>query len=294
MNYYAKDLSIKDIILRALKEDIGKGDITTKLFISEYKKAQAVIIAKEKGIVCGIDIAKLVFKLLDRKIRFSSLLKDGDMLDKGKIIARLHGSISNILTGERVALNFLGFLSGIATRTKEFVSEVKLCNVKLLDTRKTIPGLRELEKYAVRVGGGFNHRLCLDEMILIKENHIKVMGLNGVTERIKAIRKGIPSKIKIEIEVNNLKQFRQVLKVRSDIIMLDNMTLKEIKEALKLRNRLLNLTTYPLPRLEVSGNINLDNINNYALTGIDFISLGTLTKDIKTLDISLEVIEGGK
>jgi nicotinate-nucleotide pyrophosphorylase (carboxylating) len=283
----AKGSSLKKIVTIALKEDIGRGDITTRLTIPGNSRINTVIIAKEKGILCGIDIAKMVFKKIDDNVRFLSPLKDGAKIYKGRVIAKISGRAASILSAERVALNFLGFLSGIATRTEILVRKVRRFGVKILDTRKTLPGLRTLEKYAVRVGGGFNHRFSLDELILIKENHIDVTGWKNIKDRIRAIKNRIQSKLQVEIETRNLKEFKNALYLKPDIIMLDNMSVQDTGEAVRLRNKIaMHLSK---PKLEVSGNINLNNIVTYAATGIDFISLGTLTKDIDSLDFSLEV-----
>ncbi len=304
-----KDPEIKDIIRNALAEDIGKVDITTKLLFSRDKKVEAVILAGEKGIVCGIDVAGLVFKLQDKDIKFIPRVKDGDRAKRGKILAKIYGRASSILAGERVALNFVGFLSGIATHTKQLVDKTRKYGIKIMDTRKTIPGLRKLEKYAVRVGSGYNHRFRLDEMILIKDNHARLMG-NGLwamkeAEIIKEIRKKIPPKMKIEIEVSNLNEFKRALKARPDMIMLDNMSVRQVKNAVRIKNKFKpgvsasgkegrskareSQAGWAVPKIEVSGGINLANICAYARTGVDFISLGTLTKDIHCLNSSLVI-----
>ncbi|MFH1641061.1 MAG: carboxylating nicotinate-nucleotide diphosphorylase, partial [Candidatus Omnitrophota bacterium] len=219
---------------------------------------------------------------------FKPLLRDGDTVDKGKVLAKISGSASGILSSERVALNFLGFLSGVSTRTAEFVRSISPYKTRILDTRKTLPGLRRLEKYAVRVGGGFNHRLRLDEMVLIKENHLEIAGSRGIGEAIRMVRSKIGKNIKLEVEVRNLQEFKEALYAKPDIIMFDNMRVSAIKKAVKLRNAMQPRVLSPKPKLEASGNIGLKNIASYAATGVDFISLGTLTKDIKSLDVSLE------
>lgn len=277
MNLNSKELNlfIKDV----LKEDVGWADITTRLVIPKGKKTKAIIISKENGVICGIDIAGLVFKAIDKNIKFKPLISDGDEVRKGKILAKVFGDASRILTAERVALNFLGMLSGIASKTRLFLEGVKPYKVKILDTRKTLPALRSLEKYAVRVGGGYNHRMRLDEMILIKDNHLKVVngyqGLQGLARS--------RGRYKVEIEVKNLKEFKQALKLKPDIIMLDNMDVKQVREAVKIRNGLR-------PKIEVSGNVTLNTVKKYASCGVDFISVGSLTKDIDSLDISLDIL----
>lgn len=291
MSYINNSLEIKKLIKNALAEDIGSGDITSSLLLPLRRNIQASIIAGEDGIVCGIGIACLVFRLCDKKIRVTHKLKDGSRIRRGKVIAKIHGEAISILSAERVALNFLGLLCGIATRTSQFVKKLKRYKVKIMDTRKTIPGLRELEKYAVRIGGGYNHRFGLDDMVLIKENHLSVLNYTsyslGIEEVIQTAKRKKPKKARLEIEVRSLSEFKQAINSGPDIIMLDNMKIDDIKKALKIRDGLNKLKQNIL--LEVSGNINLRNICAYAQTGVDIISLGTLTKDIRCLDLSLEV-----
>lgn len=285
MNYF-KQPQATEIIREALREDIGKKDITTSLIIPKNKYARGVLLAKEECIICGIGIVAFVFKVQDRNIKFKPLVADGQKIKRGEVIARLFGKAQSILTAERVALNFLSFLSGIATKTREYVEAVKPYKVKIMDTRKTIPAFRELEKYAVRIGGGFNHRFSLDEMVLIKDNHIKILGSGfwvlGMEERIKRIKKDFP-KIKIEIEVKNLKEFKETLRLNPDIIMLDNMKITDIKKAVKVKKSLL-------PELEASGGITIKNIKEIASTGVDLISIGALTHSVQAIDISLEIL----
>jgi nicotinate-nucleotide pyrophosphorylase (carboxylating) len=285
---------IYKLIRECLEEDIGNRDVTTQLLVPPKLKAEAVIIAKERGVICGIDVARLVFKSIDKNIRFQPLVKEAELIKKGQALIKLQGKAVCILTAERVALNFLGLLSGIATYTAEFVKRVRLYGVKLLDTRKTLPGLRTLEKYAVRVGGGYNHRSRLDEMILIKDNHIKVSGIRyqvsgikGVIERVKAKK---PKDMRVEIEVRTLREFKRALEAEPDMIMLDNMSIRQVKKAVRLRNQLSILNPQLLTKLEASGNINLNNICAFARTGVDFISVGSLTKDIRSLDLSLKIL----
>ncbi|MFA5114721.1 MAG: carboxylating nicotinate-nucleotide diphosphorylase [Candidatus Omnitrophota bacterium] len=279
------------VVKNALREDIGKRDITTRYFLPDGVSCRAAIIAKEKGVVCGLDIAKRVFQCLDRRITFFCLAKDGKDVRRGEVLARLRGPAAGILTGERVALNFLGLLCGIATRTRRFLRLLGPHNVRLMDTRKTIPGLRKLEKYAVRVGGGFNHRQRLDDMFLVKDNHIAIRNrtrrsdLGGV---IDSLRRKSARKRMIEVEVGSLKEFYRVLEAGPDIIMLDNMPPSEIRKAVHFKER------FPSPRIrrikiEASGDINSSNIRSYAACGVDFISLGTLTRDVESLDLSLEI-----
>ena len=276
---YVKDLDIRGIVAFALKEDIGAKDITTEMLIPRNKFVKAILIAKEDCLVCGLSLASLVFKLQDKNIKFKPLISEGKLVKKGKAIARIQGRAKSILTAERVALNFLSFLSGIATKTRRFVEEVKPYKVKIMDTRKTIPGLRLLEKYAVRIGGGFNHRLSLDEMILVKDNHLKIIkGYQGLFRFSRGCR--------VELEVKTLKEFQRALKLKPDIIMLDNMSLKDIKQAVRIKNSL----PHPIPKLEASGGITLRNVKQVASTGVDMISIGDLTHSVDSVDISLEIL----
>jgi len=225
-----------------------------------------------------LKIAKLVFKTLDKKIKFSSSLRDGNILYPGEVIATLQGEARYLLMGERTALNFLQRLSGIATLTRRFVDRCQNTKVKILDTRKTTPGLRLLEKYAVRVGGGRNHRMGLYDMILIKDNHIAMAG--GIDEAIRRAKKS-RKKVGLEVEVKNLKELREALGLKVKRIMLDNMGVREVKKAVELAKG----TT----KLEVSGGINLRNVRKYAETGVDYISIGALTHSARALDISMEI-----
>ena len=276
--------AILEIIKAALKEDVGKGDVTARLCVKKGKYVKAKLIFKETGIVCGLDIVRSIFKTVDRNIDFRPQIKEGRKVSKGKAIALIVGPAGSILTSERVVLNFLGLLSGIATHTRKFVDRVKTSGVKIMDTRKTYPGLRILEKYAVKVGGGYNHRMNLDKMVLVKDNHLKAQGRGMITPYlIKKIKQKIPSAMQIEIEVNNLREFRQALKARPDIIMLDNMNIKTIKRAVHLKK------DHKI-KLEASGNIDLKNVKKIARTGVDMISIGSLTHSVKSADVSLEIL----
>jgi nicotinate-nucleotide pyrophosphorylase (carboxylating) len=267
---------LKKIVENALEEDVGKGDITAKMTIPEKAKAKAVIYSKEKGIVCGLDVAGMVFTSMDPGIKFKKLVKDGDPVKANQNIAEIKGNARAILAGERTALNFLQRLSGVSTTTRKYVDAVKPCKVRILDTRKTTPGLRLLEKYAVRKGGGFNHRLGLWDAILIKDNHIKIAGLKN------AIRLAKKSGRKTETEVENLKELKDALEAKADIIMLDNMGLSEIKKAVKIVNK--------KAIIEVSGGIDLENVREIAKTGVDWISAGRLTYSVKALDIAMRIL----
>jgi nicotinate-nucleotide pyrophosphorylase (carboxylating) len=274
---------VLEIVRQALVEDVGRGDITTQLTISEEKTAKAVIIAKEDGIICGVSIAQMVFNLTDKGIEFKALSKDGQLVKAGKTIAKISGSARSILTAERVALNLLSILSGIATKTREFVSQIEPHKTKITDTRKTFPGLRELQKYAVRVGGGFSHRMGLDEMILIKDNHLKIT--DGL-EKLPSVPKGY----KIEVEVQNLDEFKHALRFKPDVIMLDNMGLEDMKKAVEIRDNTEFISHHPPTKLEASGGVDLDSVKRIAATGVDIISIGELTHSVKAMDISLEVL----
>ncbi len=274
---------LKSLIRMALKEDIGTRDITTELAIPKDKFIKAVLLAKENFVVCGLGIAKEVFRQQDAGIKFRPFVKEGSFVKKGKILARIKGKARAIFTAERVALNFLGLLSGIATTAREYVDAIKPYKAKIMDTRKTIPGLRQLQKYAVRIGGGYNHRMRLDEMVLVKDNHLAVVSLKKIKDKIKL------KNIKFEIEVKNLKEFVQALELRPDIIMLDNMGIKDMKKAVSIKRT----TSYELraTKLEVSGGVTLKNVRAIAATGVDMISIGALTHSVKTADTSLEALK---
>jgi nicotinate-nucleotide pyrophosphorylase (carboxylating) len=273
----------KSVIIRALQEDIGRGDLTTSLAIPKAARIRAKIIAKEDFRVCGIDLAREVFKIVDPGLKFTALTKEGSQVASKEILAIISGKSSSILTAERVALNLLSFLSGIATKTHKFVNQVKPFKTKITDTRKTLPGLRLLQKYAVRIGLGYNHRMRLDEMILIKDNHLKIMA-----GHFKLLT--VPKGYKLEIEAQNLKEFIRALSFKPDIIMLDNMSTRDIQKAVTIRNNLkINCRTC-LTKLEASGGIHLGNVRKYAATGVDLISIGELTDSVESVDISLEVL----
>ncbi len=271
------------IVRKALIEDIGKGDITTRLTIPEDKEIKAVILVREDCIICGLEVAEAVFKAVDKDISFKPLSKDGKPAQKGKIITELSGKARSILTAERVALNLISMMSGVATKTREYVRKIEPYKTKITDTRKTMPGLRELQKYAVRIGGGYNHRMGLDEMILIKDNHIKV---TAGYDRLPSVPKGF----KIEIEVQNLDEFRHALRFKPDVIMLDNMDLAEIKKAVKIRNNTVFNSHHPRTKLETSGGVDLKSVRKIASCGVDIISIGELTHSLESVDLSLEVI----
>lgn len=271
--------AVEKIVTLSLKEDIGKGDITTNLIVNDKLKCLAIIKSKDTGVLAGNPIAELVFKRLDPRIKYIQRKKDGDTINPNDIIAEVRGSVRTVLTGERLSLNFLQRLSGIATLSQKFVNKTKGFDVKIIDTRKTTPGLRILEKYAVTVGGCYNHRFGLFDGILIKDNHIQIAG--NIEKAVLKVRAKHKNK-EIEVETSNINQVREALKSGADIIMLDNMTPDKIKKAVKIiDNKAMT---------EASGGINLDNIGEYAKTGVDYISVGVLTHSAKSLDIGLYVL----
>lgn len=275
---------IKRAIIDALKEDIGEGDITTQILISSnsfYRKAK--IVAKSRGVLAGIEIAKQTFYLLCPDVKFKNHHPEGDVFNPGDTLLEFEASPQAILKGERVALNFLQRLSGIATLTRKFVNIVSPYGVKILDTRKTTPNLRFLEKYAVRVGGGFNHRINLSSGILIKDNHIKIVG--NLRKAIEIVKQNAPPFTKIEVEVSSLDQLKQAVENKVDIIMLDNFSYEELEEAIKTIRNQSGQTL-----IEVSGGMTLENVERIAKLKPDFISVGGLTHSATIIDMSLEVI----
>jgi len=270
---------LKRIVSLALKEDLGKGDVTSNLIISKEQKGEGVIISKEKGVIAGLELAKIVFKQVDPELAFKSYVKDGTEVKLNQQLCSVKGRVKSILSAERTALNFLQRLSGITTLTREYMKKIKGTKVKILDTRKTTPALRTLEKYAVRAGGGENHRHGLYDMILIKDNHIKSAG--SISSAIELALKG-KKRFKIEIETKNLNEVREVLNYRINRIMLDNFNLKDLKKAVRLiRSKDKKV------EIEASGQVNLKNVKDFALCGMDFISIGALTHSAKAIDISL-------
>ncbi|MCP2606491.1 carboxylating nicotinate-nucleotide diphosphorylase, partial [Candidatus Aminicenantes bacterium AC-708-I09] len=249
--------------------------------IPEDSVSKAQILAKEEGVLAGLDVALMVFQHIDPSIYFDKKFKDGDKFKEGDVLAILEGKTISILKGERIALNFLQRLSGIATLTNKFVEAVKGYNVKILDTRKTTPCLRKLEKYAVRKGGGENHRMSLSDMVLIKDNHLVVVG--SIREAVERAREKVGDRLKIEVEVKNIEELKEAIEAGADIVMLDNMDISEIKKAVKIAKDEVFL--------EVSGKVTLDNVKKIAKTGIDFISIGMLTHSYKSIDISLEILK---
>lgn len=270
-------LIVDDIIKRALKEDSPYGDVTVSAIVSPLERAEVDLIAKEDGIICGLDIFKRVFEILG-EVEVNLFVKDGDLVKNTMVIGKVTGNAGNILVGERIALNLLQRMSGIATLTNKYVKKLEGINTKILDTRKTTPNLRALEKYAVKIGGGVNHRFSLSDGILIKDNHIGYAG--GIKEAIELAKKNSSFVRKIEVETETKDQVLEALEAGADIIMLDNMSPDLARDMVKLINgRALT---------ECSGNITLDTIIDYGKTGVDYISSGELTHSVKAFDISLK------
>ncbi len=270
---------IDDIIKKALEEDINYLDTATAYVIPETAITQAKFIAKADGVLCGIEVAMRVFSLLDSDCHYTVYKKDGDRIKKGDVIAVMDGKASMLLQGERTALNLLQHMSGIATATDECVRLVEGTAVSIADTRKTLPGLRALQKYAVVCGGGKNHRYNLSDCAMLKDNHIDAGG--GITSTVKKLREKIGHTVKIEVETRNMDEVIEALEAGADIIMLDNMTAEQMKEAVELINgRALT---------EASGNITAENIREKALSGVDIISMGALTHSVKAFDISMRI-----
>ena len=268
----------RDLIERALAEDLGTGDVTSEATILPESASLAAMLAKQDLVLAGIDVAREVFLRIDRDIRFTPFAKDGDHVNAGTEIAKLSGNTRALLAGERVALNLLQHLSGIATLTARFVTAIKGSKAQVLDTRKTLPGLRQLEKYAVRMGGGKNHRMGLYDMILIKDNHIRAAG--NITKAIDSARKKA-GQLKVEVETSNLEEVRSALAARADIIMLDNMPIDLMRQAVDL------IAGQAL--VEASGNVTLETVRAIAETGVDFVSSGSLTHSAPAADISMKI-----
>jgi nicotinate-nucleotide pyrophosphorylase (carboxylating) len=276
-------LQTDEIIDRALAEDLSKGDVTTETLIPGDRQGTGFIVAKKEGILAGINVAKQVFHQADPELKVEALLEDGTRVEPGSKVARVSGSIASILKAERVALNFLQRLSGIASETNRYVEAVKGLPVRIMDTRKTTPGLRSLEKHAVKAGGGENHRMSLGDGVLIKDNHLAALrsqGLN-IREIVAKARQNSPQRLPVEVEVGTVSEALEAVEAGADIVMLDNMNLEDMRKATKsIHGRAL---------IEASGGITLDNVRAVAETGVDFISIGALTHSARALDISLEL-----
>jgi nicotinate-nucleotide diphosphorylase (carboxylating) len=277
MNGYRWQLD--QIIALALQEDIGSGDVATNALIESAITAQADWIAKAEGIVAGLEIALRVFQTISPTIEMERYVEEGKRVVKGECLATFKGNYKSLLLGERTALNFVQRMSGIATQTRAYVEAIGELPTKLLDTRKTLPGHRILDKAAVRAGGGKNHRMGLYDLAMIKDNHIAAAG--GILPAVKLVRERIPAYLRIEVETSNMTEVRQALEAQADIIMLDNMSLETMREAVAWIGRRA-LT-------EASGNVTLERIRSIAETGVDFVSVGAITHSVKALDISMKL-----
>lgn len=276
-----KEQTIDSVIDAALREDMPQGDITSENIIPAESRSRAIILAKENGILAGLDVARRVFEKIDSSIEFDKKKNDGQKFSDGETLAVLQGSSISLLKGERTALNFLQRMSGIATTTGKFVQALEGKKTKILDTRKTTPGLRNLEKYAVRMGGGQNHRLNLSEMVLIKDNHIKIVG--NISEAVKKAKERIAPGIKVEVEATSLAQVQEAVQSGADMVMLDNMRMDKMEEVVRwVKGRI---------PLEVSGSVTHGKIREIAALGIDFISVGSLTHSYQSVDISMEFLD---
>jgi len=274
-------LELQKLVEVGLNEDLGSGDLTANGIVPPDDVSTGYIVAREAGVVAGLPLAQAVFRRLDPAVAFRAGLRDGGKTEPGRVLAEIKGNTRAILTGERLALNFLQRLSGIASATAKLVELVNGEKARIVDTRKTTPGLRVLEKYAVRAGGGGNHRFGLYDAVMIKDNHIKIAG--GIKAAVEKVRQGCPHTVKIEVEVEDLDGVKEALAARADIIMLDNMKPADMREAVALvAGRAL---------VEASGGINERNIRAVAAAGVDLISVGALTHSVKSLDISLDIKE---
>ena len=281
--------AVQRLLDLTLEEDAGRGDVTSAALIDEGQEAEADIIAKERLVVCGLGIAEAVFTRFDWRTRMRTRVADGDPVTPGTLIASVRGPAQAVLAGERVALNFMQRLSGIATLTQTFVAAAEGAKVRVTDTRKTTPGLRALEKYAVRVGGGYNHRADLSSGVLIKDNHIALVG--SVREAVRRARANAPQGLRVEVEVETIADLDEALEAGAEIILLDNFSPRDITEAVKrVRDQA------PRTLLEVSGGVTLDRMRELAKTGVDIISIGSLTHSARAVDLSMEArpVIGGR
>lgn len=277
MHKILQSTALKTLVDLAIAEDLGSGDITSNALISNQLTVSAFLIAKAPGIVCGLPLAEFIFKTIDKNIQFKVLVNEGDEVQNKTKIAEISGSYKSLLMAERTVLNFVQRLSGIATETALYVVQTKGTKTRILDTRKTLPGYRTLDKYAVKMGGGTNHRFGLYDMVMLKENHIEVAG--GITKAVLQIRESVNPDIKIEVETKNLAEVKEALNNQVDVIMLDNMSLNLMREAVELINGKI--------KIEASGNMTLNRIAEVAATGVDYISVGALTHSVTALDISM-------
>jgi nicotinate-nucleotide pyrophosphorylase (carboxylating) len=276
--------TIRASLRQWLEEDIGTGDVTTMATIPLDHRSKGIIHVKDNGVIAGLDVAGEVFALVDPALQYTKRIEEGTTVKHGRLLAEVEGSSRSILLGERLALNLLQRMSGIATRTRQMVDALEGLPARIVDTRKTTPGHRLLEKYAVRVGGGYNHRYGLYDAVMIKDNHIKAAG--GISAAVGAARRAIPHTMKIEVEVETFGQLQEALLARPDIIMLDNMGVDRMKEAVRLiRGQAPHII------IEASGNVALETVKAIAGTGVDVISAGRLTYSVMALDISLDLNE---
>ncbi|WP_145029924.1 carboxylating nicotinate-nucleotide diphosphorylase [Paenibacillus sp. Y412MC10] len=282
MTFNGYDESLVESIRLWLREDVGSGDVTTLSTIPAGHESKGIIHAKEDGVVAGLPVSELVFQVVDPALTFTPQVSEGDFVKKGTVLGVVEGSTHRILTGERLALNLLQRLSGIATRTRSFVDALEGLPTRLVDTRKTTPGHRMLEKYAVRVGGGANHRFGLYDAVMIKDNHIK--GAGGIHQAVERARAFIPHTMTIEVETESLEQVEEALEAGADIIMLDNMSQDLMKEAVRRIK-----AKSPHVTVEASGNVSLKTVKGIAACGVDVISVGRLTYSFDSLDISLDL-----
>ena len=272
--------AVREMVRQALREDIGRGDLTTAATVPMHRKAKAALEFRTGGIVCGLPVMHEVFRALDPEVRVTEVFCEGAELSQAAVVAHIEGGARSILTGERVMLNAIARLSATATLTRRYVRAISGTKAQILDTRKTTPGLRLLEKYAVRVGGGTNHRFGLDDGILIKDNHVAIAG--GIADALRLARLSVPPGMRIEIEVDTLEQLREALANDADMVLLDNMDAGLCAEAVELAR-------HTKMRLEASGGINLTSVRGIAETGVHFISVGALTHSAGALDVALEV-----
>jgi len=279
------DLRLVEPLVRlAIKEDIGHGDLTSRAVLSPRAKARGIFVVKEDGIIAGLPLIELIYRAISKSVKVNLLMGDGRSVLGGTPVAHVTGSAIALLSGERIALNFLQRLSGVATLAARFVEEVRGTGVEILDTRKTTPGWRYLEKYAVRAGGGINHRMGLFDRVLIKDNHLRLASYQPITEAVSKVRRKCPAGTVIEVEAENLAQVEEALASGADIIMLDNMSPKLVAKAVKVIR-----SAAVVPQIEASGGINLENAREIALTGVDWISVGGLTHSAKALDIGFDI-----
>ncbi|SFX72831.1 nicotinate-nucleotide pyrophosphorylase [carboxylating] [Thermoactinomyces sp. DSM 45891] len=274
-------IQLRQFIRDVLNEDVGSGDLTTESIVPVNHKSVAILLAKQDGVIAGLPVAEMVFQELDPSIRFTMIVEEGERVGKGTEIARIKGFTRTILTGERVALNLLQRMSGIATLTRQLVDLVEGLPCHVLDTRKTTPGLRQLEKYAVRMGGGTNHRFGLSHGVMLKDNHIAMAG--SIQKAVEAVRKRVGHMVQVEVEADTLEQVKEILTVDVNAILLDNMSVDTLREAVRMIDRKV--------WVEASGGITPETIRGIAETGVDAVSLGFLTHSAQALDISLDFVE---